>query len=99
MEISKSKNGSTLILSPAGRLDTTSAPELDSALQESLDGVTELILDLSALEYMSSAGLRILLSTQKRMNTQGKMVVKNVNATIMEVFEITGFADILTIEN
>ena len=98
MEISKNKNGSTLVISPSGRLDTVSAPQLDEELKSSLDGVTELILDLANLEYMSSAGLRILLSAQKTMNKQGKMSVKNVNAAIMEVFEITGFTEILTIE-
>lgn len=99
MEISKDKNGSTLVVSPAGRLDTASAPQLEAELNASIGDVTELILDLAKLEYMSSAGLRILLSTQKTMNKQGKMIVKNVNDTIMEVFEITGFTDILSIEN
>ena len=99
MEISKNKNGSTLIVSPLGRLDTASAPQLEEELKASIDGVTELILDLSGLEYMSSAGLRILLSAQKTMDKQGKMLVRNVNATIMDIFEITGFTDFLTIEN
>ncbi len=99
MEISKNKNGSILTVSPSGRLDTASAPQLEEVLKASMDDVTELILDLSGLDYMSSAGLRILLSAQKDMNKKGKMTVRNVNATIMEVFEITGFIDILTIEN
>ena len=99
MEISKNKNGSTLIVSPSGRLDTASAPQLEEELKASIDGVTELILDLSGLEYMSSAGLRILLSAQKTMDKQGKMTVRNVNTTIMDIFEITGFTDFLTIEN
>lgn len=99
MEILKSKAGSTLVISLSGRLDTVSAPQLDEELKASIGGVTELILDLSSLEYMSSAGLRILLSAQKTMNWQGKMIVKNVNDTIMEIFEVTGFIDILTIEN
>ena len=98
MEISKNKNGSTLIVSPSGRLDTASAPKLEEELKASIDGVTELILDLSGLEYMSSAGLRILLSSQKTMDKQGKMTVRNVNATIMDIFEITGFTDIFTLE-
>ena len=99
MEISKNKNGSTLVISLSGRLDTVSAPQLDEELKEAIGDTTELILDLSGLEYMSSAGLRILLSAQKTMNNQGKMIVKNVNNTIMEIFEVTGFIDILTIEN
>ncbi len=99
MEILKDKNGRTLMISPSGRLDTVSSPQLDEELKASIGDVTELILDLSNLEYMSSAGLRVLLSTQKTMNKQGKMIVRNVNPTIMEIFEITGFTDILTIEN
>ena len=81
-----------------GRLDTTTAPELEKELKASLDGITELTFDLAALEYISSAGLRVLLSAQKTMNKQGSMVVKNANETIMEIFEITGFSDILNIQ-
>jgi len=92
MTINKTLHGSTLELKLEGRLDTNTAPELEK------DGVTDLILDLGELEYLSSAGLRVLLSTQKIMNKQGSMVVKNVNETIMEIFEITGFSDILTIQ-
>lgn len=99
MEISKNKNEGTLTISLCGRLDTVSAPQLEEELKASWNDISELVLDLSKLEYMSSAGLRILLAAQKTMNTQGKMIVKNVNDTIMEVFEITGFKDILTIEN
>ena len=99
MEIVKNKNGSTLVVSLSGRLDTVSAPQLDKELKEAIGDISELILDLSGLEYMSSAGLRILLSAQKAMNNQGKMVVKNANNTIMDIFEVTGFIDILTIEN
>ena len=99
MEISKNKNGSTLIISLSGRLDTVSAPQLEEELKASIGDVTELILDLSSLDYLSSAGLRILLSAQKTMNTMGKMTVKNVNDTIMEIFEVTGFTEILSIEN
>ena len=99
MDILKELNGSKLIISPVGRLDTASAPQLDELLKTSIEGITELILDLSKLDYMSSAGLRIILYAQKAMNTQGKMKVINVNSTIMEIFDITGFTDILTIEN
>ena len=82
----------------AGRLDTTTAPELEKELKASLDGVSELTLDLKELEYISSAGLRVLLAAQKIMLKQGSMVLKNVNETIMEILEVTGFSDILTIE-
>lgn len=98
MTIQTNKAGSELTITLEGRLDTTTAPELDEVLKGSLDGVTDLIMDLEKLEYLSSAGLRVLLSAQKTMNKQGSMVVKNVNDTIMEIFEITGFSDILTIQ-
>lgn len=98
MEISKDLYENELGLALTGRLDTTTAPQLEAVLKESLEGVTELTLDFERLEYISSAGLRVLLSAQKQMNQQGKMVIRNVNADIQEVFEITGFADILTIE-
>ena len=81
-----------------GRLDTTTAPELEEQLKAALDGVTELTLDLEKLEYISSAGLRVLLSAQKVMSKQGEMKLIHVNDTIMEIFEVTGFSDILTIE-
>ena len=81
-----------------GRLDTTTAPELETTLKESFEGVEKLILDFAALEYLSSAGLRVLLAAQKVMNKQGEMIIKNVNETINEIFEVTGFVDILTIE-
>lgn len=97
MNITADKNGSSLTLALDGRLDTTTAPELDKILKTSLDGVTDLTLDLERLEYLSSAGLRVLLSGQKAMNKQGAMTVRHVNETIMEIFEITGFSDILTI--
>ena len=97
MNITADKNGSRLTLALDGRLDTTTAPELDKILKTSLDGVTDLTLDLERLEYLSSAGLRVLLSGQKAMNKQGTMTVRHVNETIMEIFEITGFSDILTI--
>lgn len=81
-----------------GRLDTTTAPELEKALKDSLDGIAGLVLDFGKLEYISSAGLRVLLAAQKTMSKQGSMKVTHVNETIMEIFEVTGFADILTIE-
>ena len=98
MTITKNQNGSHLDLALEGRLDTTTAPQLEAELKQSANGVTELVMDFSGLEYLSSAGLRVLLSAQKVMNRQGSMVIKNVNETIMEIFEVTGFADILTIE-
>ena len=81
-----------------GRLDTNTAPELETELKASLDGVTELTLDLEALEYISSAGLRVLLSTQKVMDRQGSMKLIHVSSVVMDIFEVTGFTDILTIE-
>ena len=99
MDISKNSNGSTLTIVLSGRLDTVSAPKLEEELKASICDVTELVLDFSGLDYISSAGLRIPLSAQKTMNNQGKMIVKNVNSTIMEIFEITGFTEILSIEN
>ena len=98
MTINKNAQGSQLELTLVGRLDTTTAPQLEAELKHSIGSVTELVLDFSGLEYLSSAGLRVLLAAQKVMNRQGSMVVRHVNETIMEVFEITGFADILTIE-
>ena len=98
MEIRKELLENRLNLAVVGRLDTTTAPQLDAAIRESLDGVKELTLDFSALDYISSAGLRVLLSAQKVMNKQGKMLLTGVQEAVMEVFEITGFADILTIE-
>ncbi len=97
MKIEQRKNGSKLIMALQGRLDTTTAPELEAALKPALDGVTSLILDLAGLEYISSAGLRVLLSAQKVMNRQGEMKVAHANEAIMEIFEVTGFSDILTI--
>ena len=97
MTINKELKGNELAVALGGRLDTITAPELEAELKSSLDGVQKLTLDFSKLEYISSAGLRVLLSTQKRMKTQGEMTVSNVNDTIMEIFEVTGFNDILTI--
>ena len=98
MEIVKNEEGAKLVVSIIGRLDTTTAPALENELKRSLDGITELILDFKELEYVSSAGLRVLLAAQKVMSKQGEMKITNVNDDIMEVFEITGFVDILTIE-
>ena len=98
LNIVKDANGADLTVSLEGRLDTTTAPQLESELKGSLDGVSNLVLDLSNLEYISSAGLRVLLSAQKIMNKQGSMTIKNVSEEIMEIFEVTGFVDILTIE-
>lgn len=96
MEIIKTQKENALQIALSGRLDTTTAPQLEEALE--LDGVTELDFDFAKLEYISSAGLRVLLAAQKQMNKQGEMKVMNVNSDIMDVFEITGFSDILTIE-
>jgi len=98
MTIQKTKEGTSLTLEIEGRLDTTTAPRLEAELRGSIDGVDILVLDFASLEYVSSAGLRVLLSAQKVMNRQGSMVIKNVNEDVMDVFEVTGFADILTIE-
>jgi len=98
LNIEKNTNASELTVTLTGRLDTTTAPDLEKALKESLDSATALVIDMGALEYISSAGLRVLLSAQKIMNKQGSMKVTHVNDTIMEIFEVTGFSDILTIE-
>ena len=98
MEITKTLNGTELDIVIAGRLDTVTAPELEKEINENIVGVTKLVFDFAPLEYLSSAGLRILLSAQKIMNKQGEMIIKNVNDTINEIFEVTGFCDILTIE-
>ena len=98
MQLIKDINGSTLTLSVEGRIDTTTAPELENTLGEALNGITTLVFDFEKLAYISSAGLRVLLSAQKTMNKQGKMIVKNVSDEVNDVFEITGFCDILTIE-
>ena len=98
MTIDKKLNGTELTIALTGRLDTTTAPQLESELKASLDGVEKLALDFAGLDYLSSAGLRVLLAAQKQMNRQGDMVVRNVNETISEIFDVTGFCDILTIE-
>ena len=98
MTIVKNLNGNELTVAIAGRLDTTTAPQLEAEFKISIAGIEKLVLDFAELEYLSSAGLRVLLSTQKAMNKQGEMIIKNVNETINEIFEVTGFIDILTIE-
>ena len=98
MTIEKNLNAAELTVKVTGRLDTTTAPELEASLNESYNGVTKLVFDFASLEYLSSAGLRVLLQAQKTMNKQGEMIIKNVNETINEIFEVTGFIDILTIE-
>ena len=98
MTIEKNLNGTELTVAIAGRLDTTTAPQLEAEFKQSITGVEKFVLDFSALEYLSSAGLRVILAAQKVMNKQGEMIIKNVNDTINEIFEVTGFIDILTIE-
>ncbi len=98
MTIEKIANGSELTVVLTGRLDTTTAPKLEAELKQSVGGVEKLVLDFTALEYLSSAGLRVLLAAQKVMNRQGEMIVRNINETIAEIFEVTGFADVLTVE-
>ena len=98
MTIEKNLNGAEVNVKVTGRLDTTTAPELEAELKKSFGGITKLVLDFMELEYLSSAGLRVLLGAQKTMDKQGEMIIKNVNETINEIFEVTGFIDILTIE-
>ena len=98
MTIENYAEGKKRTITLTGRLDTTTAPKLETELKQNISGVEELVLDLAALEYLSSAGLRVLLSAQKVMNRQGSMVVRNANEIIMEIFEVTGFVDVLTIE-
>lgn len=98
MTIEIKRNAEEIVLEIVGRLDTTTAPALDKTINENINGVKSLILDFKGLEYISSAGLRVLLSAQKKMQQIGSMTVKNVCEDVMEVFEMTGFADILSIE-
>lgn len=98
MTITPLRQDGALTITLEGRLDTTTAPQLEAGLKGQLDGVSQLTLDLKKLDYLSSAGLRVILAAQKQMNKQGRMVIRNVNETIMEIFEVTGFVDILTIE-
>ena len=98
MTIEIKRNAEEVILQITGRLDTTTAPALDKAIAENINAIKNLVLDFKGLEYISSAGLRVLLSAQKKMQKTGKMKITNVREEVMEVFEMTGFADILTIE-
>lgn len=97
MNIEKVCKENEITLSVSGRLDTTTAPNLETAVSEAVGGCENLVLDFAGLEYISSAGLRVILKAQKAMAAKGSMTLKNVNETIMEIFEITGFSDILTI--
>ena len=98
LNINKTVDNGKACFSLEGRLDTVTAPELEKSLNDSLEGVTELILDFEKLEYISSAGLRVLLSVQKTMSKQGEMKITHVGEIINEIFEVTGFSDILTVE-
>ena len=98
MTIEKMIKDKELTMIVSGRLDTATAPQLENEIKANVEGVERLVLDFGALEYLSSAGLRVLLQAQKIMNKQGEMIVKNVNETVNEIFEITGFLDILTVE-
>lgn len=98
MKIQYNKDAEKLTVAIEGRLDTVTAPEFEAKLGELLNGVSELVIDMAKVDYVSSAGLRVILKVQKRMSKQGKMKLIGVNDTVMEVFEITGFADILHIE-
>ena len=98
MTIHKTQNDNALTIAPEGRLDTTTAPELEAVLNDTLAGVEELTFDFEKLDYISSAGLRVLLAAQKTMNRQGTMKVTHANEMILEIFEVTGFSDILTVE-
>ena len=98
MTIEKVLNGESAKIVVVGRLDTQTAPELEKEIDEVVGGVKELVFDMNGLEYVSSAGLRVILKSQKIMNTKGSMKLIGVNDSIMEVFDITGFLDILTIE-
>ncbi len=98
MTINKNTNGTSLIIAIEGRLDTVTAPQLEAELKASIDGITELTFDFEKLVYISSAGLRVLLSAQKTMNKQGSMKLVHVGDEIRDIFDVTGFADILTIE-
>ena len=99
MNIIKKLNGSELLLEVEGNIDSTTAPEFNSALEESMNGISSLIIDFKKVDYISSAGLRVLLVACKTMSKQGSMVIRNVNNNIMDIFTMTGFVNILTIEN
>ena len=97
MEIYRETLGSTLCLTLSGRLDTSTAPQLETEIRNSIEGITKLELNFAEVDYVSSAGLRVLLAAQKTMQKQGELILKNVPEAVMEVLEITGFVDILTI--
>ena len=99
MNITKQLNDSELLLTIEGSIDTLTAPELDKELSNSLEGITSLILDFTDVDYVSSAGLRVLLGVYKTMTTQGKFVIRHVNPDVMEVFKMTGFDKFLTFED
>ncbi len=98
LDIRKTTENATVTITLEGRLDTLTAPMLEKELLSSLEGADSLVMDFEKLDYISSAGLRVLLSAQKTMSRRGGMKLRNVNATILEIFDVTGFADILTIE-
>ncbi len=98
MTIHQNKDGDKLTIALEGRLDTSTAPQLENELRDAIEGVSALTFDFAALDYISSAGLRVLLAAQKTMNKQGSMVVRNANSDIKDIFDVTGFSDILTIE-
>lgn len=98
MTIQNKKSDTTLTLAISGNIDTTTAPMLDRSIKESIDGITQLVLDFSDVQYISSAGLRVLLTAQKAMNAKGGMVIQGVNEDVKDIFCLTGFADILTIQ-
>lgn len=98
MNITKKRDGNSMILTLEGRLDTTTAPQLEEVISKELDGIESITMDFKQLDYLSSAGLRVILAAQKKMNKQGEMVIRHVNETIMEVFEVTGFSGILNIK-
>ena len=98
MNIDQLKEGTTLTMKVSGRLDTMTAPQLENEITGHLDGITEFIMNFSDLEYISSAGLRVLLVTTKMMKGKGRFVIRNINETVKEIFEVTEFMDILNVE-
>lgn len=98
LTIEKTIENGKAVVKPAGRLDTVTAPELEREIQAIIPELSELVFDFADLEYISSAGLRVLLAAQKAMKAKGEMIVRNVNDTVLEIFEVTGFSDILTIQ-
>ena len=98
INVSTNKEGANLLVKVSGRVDTTTAPEFEDAIKANIEGIAHVEIDMDGLDYISSAGLRVLLSTQKIMTKQGDLVISNVCAEVMDVFEVTGFIDILTIK-